>query len=363
MPERSRAACTRSPPPAAWSAGRGPAPSLIPVVGTRRTFLVFGLACAVVAVTGLARRRVAAFAVPAVIVLLLALPVGTIKASDSGKVLEEVDTEYQYARVVEETDGDRKLELNEGQAVHSLYRPGPYLAAITRTSCWCFPSRRPPSAGAAWRYSGTPPARRLARSGTSSRARRRRRRDRSRPDQARPPLVRPPKPAPDRSPRRCAAVPAAHGSPLRRGRDRCLPAALHPVLPGDAGVLRARARPSASRRRGAHQHRPSAGEDALEKVLTATMGAVFPTIRRDPAEDTNTQLLGTTGSLPAAHWPRQSKPSQGAEAAGPRDGGQARARAGGRTGLYGRPRAGRMADRQIHRRLCGRRVSGRSSSE
>ena len=38
-----------------------------------------------------------------------------------------------------------------------------------------------------------------------------------------------------------------------------------------------------------------AGEDALEKVLTATMGAVFPTVRRDPAEDTNTQLLGTTG--------------------------------------------------------------------
>ena len=65
---------------------------LIPVLGTRRTFLVFGLACAVVAVTGLARRRVAALAVPAVIVLLLALPVGTIKASDSGKVLEEVDT-------------------------------------------------------------------------------------------------------------------------------------------------------------------------------------------------------------------------------------------------------------------------------
>ena len=26
---------------------------------------------------------------------------------------------YQYARVIEEDDGTRKLELNEGQAIHS----------------------------------------------------------------------------------------------------------------------------------------------------------------------------------------------------------------------------------------------------
>ena len=97
----------------------------MPLVGTRRTFLIFGLACALVAVTGIARR--AALAVPAVIVALLALPVGTIKAAGDGTVLDEVETEYQYARVVEEPDGDRKLELNEGQAVHSLYRPGSYL--------------------------------------------------------------------------------------------------------------------------------------------------------------------------------------------------------------------------------------------
>ena len=47
---------------------------LVPLVGTRRTFLIFGLACAMVAVTGIARR--AALAVPAVIVALLALPGG-----------------------------------------------------------------------------------------------------------------------------------------------------------------------------------------------------------------------------------------------------------------------------------------------
>ena len=55
---------------------------LIPVIGTRRTFLVFGLACAVVALAGVRRR--AAIAVPATIIALLALPVGTIKAAGDG---------------------------------------------------------------------------------------------------------------------------------------------------------------------------------------------------------------------------------------------------------------------------------------
>ena len=52
---------------------------------------------------------------------LLALPVGTVKGeTDAGaRVIHETDTEYQYARVVEDADGTRTLELNEGQAVHS----------------------------------------------------------------------------------------------------------------------------------------------------------------------------------------------------------------------------------------------------
>ncbi len=103
----------------------GSALLLVPLLGTRRTFLLFGLLCAVVALAGV-RRRVA-IAVPATIIALLALPVGTIKAAGDGIVLEEVDSRYQYARVVEEPDGERRLELNEGQAVHSVYRPRTYL--------------------------------------------------------------------------------------------------------------------------------------------------------------------------------------------------------------------------------------------
>jgi spermidine synthase len=97
---------------------------LIPLVGTRRTFLVFALAIAVMAVWGL--RPVRRYAVaPAAIAALIALPVGTLKAADTdgGRVIHEAETEYQYARVVEYPDGHRTLELNEGQAQHSIYDP------------------------------------------------------------------------------------------------------------------------------------------------------------------------------------------------------------------------------------------------
>jgi predicted membrane-bound spermidine synthase len=103
---------------------------LIPLVGTRRTFLIFALAIAVVAVWGLRPVRRWALA-PAAIAALIALPVGTLKAHTElgGRVIHEAETEYQYARVIEYPDGSRSLELNEGQADHSVCAaecdPGP----------------------------------------------------------------------------------------------------------------------------------------------------------------------------------------------------------------------------------------------
>ncbi|HEU4392556.1 MAG TPA: fused MFS/spermidine synthase [Solirubrobacterales bacterium] len=97
---------------------------LIPLLGTQRTFFVFALVLAVVACAGVGWR----FAlVPVLLALGMAAPVGTIKAADSGRVLYEAETTHQYARIVERPDGSRALELNEGQAVHSLWRPGTYL--------------------------------------------------------------------------------------------------------------------------------------------------------------------------------------------------------------------------------------------
>ena len=100
--------------------------ALIPLVGTRRTFLAFALALALVSLAGLRRR--AALAAPAVLAALLAVPVGIVKASDSDeRVIYETETPYQYARVTEEDDGERYLELNEGQAVHSQWQAGRWL--------------------------------------------------------------------------------------------------------------------------------------------------------------------------------------------------------------------------------------------
>ncbi|HZN90615.1 MAG TPA: fused MFS/spermidine synthase [Thermoleophilaceae bacterium] len=102
----------------------------IPLVGTRRTFLIFALAIALIAVAGLRPVKRWALA-PAAIAALIALPVGTLKADTegSGRVIHETDTEYQYARVIEYDDGTRTLELNEGQAQHSICEaecdPGP----------------------------------------------------------------------------------------------------------------------------------------------------------------------------------------------------------------------------------------------
>jgi len=96
----------------------------IPLLGTQRTFLVFALAVALVAAAGAGWRW---SAVPASVAVAILFPVGTIKASGSGEVLYEAETTHQYARVIELEDGERRLELNEGQAIHSIYRPGEYL--------------------------------------------------------------------------------------------------------------------------------------------------------------------------------------------------------------------------------------------
>lgn len=93
---------------------------LIPLVGTQRTFIVFGAMLAISAAVALRSPR--AVAVPAVLLAALALPVGLTKgdAEDGERVIAERETTYQYLRVTEE-DGRRRLELNEGQATHSVY--------------------------------------------------------------------------------------------------------------------------------------------------------------------------------------------------------------------------------------------------
>jgi spermidine synthase len=97
---------------------------LVPLVGTQRTFLIFAVAVALVAALALPR---AYLVVPAAIALVIALPPGSTKPADGARLLEERETEHQYARVIEMPDGERRLELNEGQAFHSVWRRNSFL--------------------------------------------------------------------------------------------------------------------------------------------------------------------------------------------------------------------------------------------
>jgi spermidine synthase len=98
---------------------------LVPFAGTQRTFL--GFAAALGLVSAPAVRRVALVVPLVVCAVLVAVPVSAKKGDSNGRVVEEVETPYQYARVLQDAGGTRRLELNEGIAVHSKYTPGSFL--------------------------------------------------------------------------------------------------------------------------------------------------------------------------------------------------------------------------------------------
>ena len=232
----------------------------IPLIGTRRTFLVFALAIAIMAVLGL--RPVKRYALaPAAIAVLIALPVGALKAeANSGKVIYETDTEYQYARVIESPRGKRYLELNEGQAQHSIYDPDTVLTDDVWDGHLVLPFAARVAAAEA---RGDPRQRgghHLARvREVLPRHAGRRRGDRPRAVGDRQALLRHEQSAAAPLPRGRAALPAPDRRSLRRHLGRRLPPALHPLLPGHARVLRADARPPDARWRAGGQRRPPRG--------------------------------------------------------------------------------------------------------
>jgi spermidine synthase len=266
---------------------------LIPLLGTRRTFLVFALALAVVAVLGLRRRF---WIVPLLIAGLIALPVGTVKADDDERVIWEKETEYQYARVVQDSLGVRRLELNEGQAVHSVYRPGAWLTndywdtflALPRAALDAPPERIAilgNAAGTTARQYGhyfprthidaveidgelSEVGRRLF----DMRAPRLEVFD----EDARPFL--------ERSDRRYDAIFIdAYRQPyipFYLSTKEFFELVADRLTPGGVVVINV-GHPEES--------------DALEKVLAATMREAFSTVLRDPVEDTNVMLVGTNG--------------------------------------------------------------------
>jgi len=94
-----------------------PALLLIPAVGTQRTFLVIAVALATSSCFLLGSRFLVA---PALLAALLLVPPGAIKAEEG--LIHEETSFHQYIGVVERADGRRLLHLNEGVAVHSVWR-------------------------------------------------------------------------------------------------------------------------------------------------------------------------------------------------------------------------------------------------
>ena len=275
---------------------------LIPLVGTRRTFLIFALAIALMAVWGLRPVRRYALA-PAAIAALIALPVGTLKAADTdgGRVIHEAETEYQYARVIEYPDGHRTLELNEGQAQHSIYYPDTVLTGdvwdghlVLGFAAFDEPPGRVAILGNA--------------AGTTSRAYEeffpqtridgveidgelsdigREYFDMNNPrlhlyhEDARPFLRR---------------IDAQYDQiSVDAYRQPYIPFYLTTVEFFE--TVRDRLRPGGVLVVNAGHPE---GQDDLEKVLTATIGEVFPNVLRDPIEDTNTLLVASEARLSAA---------------------------------------------------------------
>jgi spermidine synthase len=93
----------------------------IPLIGTQRTLL---LSAALLAVAGATLLGVRWLALGAALAALLAVPPGVVKATEG--VIHEDESLYQFVQVTER-DGARRLYLDEGVAVHSVWRPNDVL--------------------------------------------------------------------------------------------------------------------------------------------------------------------------------------------------------------------------------------------
>jgi spermidine synthase len=276
---------------------------LIPLVGTHRTFLLFALALALVALPALGRRRVLGALVAVVILVLILIPVGRTKtATSNGKVIWERETEYQYARVIQRTDGERLLELNEGQAVHSVYRKGEWLTGGYWDEMLVLP------------FAGANPPKRVAilgsAAGTTARAM-----AHYFPDiqidavEIDPDVTKVGRELFDLRGRNITTH-DADARPWLQAQDEKYDAILvdayrQPYIPFYLttreffDLVKERLTPGGT---VAINVGHPAQSDKLEKVLTATLRAALGSDRvfRDPVEDTNTMLLGTTsGADPA----------------------------------------------------------------
>ncbi len=101
---------------------------LIPYFGTRQTFYAFAVTLGLVALIGLLRSRAAVASALTLVLIaaMLALSAfgggGNLRRAETGELLYEGESEYNYIQVVRNGD-EVGLVLNDGHAIHSIYNP------------------------------------------------------------------------------------------------------------------------------------------------------------------------------------------------------------------------------------------------
>jgi spermidine synthase len=99
---------------------------LVPLIGTRNTFVLLSLLLLAVAFVGLGLsgpRRLLWYAWMPVVVAALALLLRGQPVKAEKSAIYETESAYNYIQVLEEPDGCRVMLLNEGAAFHSVYCP------------------------------------------------------------------------------------------------------------------------------------------------------------------------------------------------------------------------------------------------
>jgi spermidine synthase len=103
---------------------------LIPSLGTRRTFALLSLTLLLVVLFGMIRTRqhVAIFVTLLAAVIIAWLGFQTTSIKPVVGLLYETESTLNYIQVVDAGGVERQLRLNEGEGIHSVYRPGGGLA-------------------------------------------------------------------------------------------------------------------------------------------------------------------------------------------------------------------------------------------